>query len=80
MIVNIDNAIKGIAAAVAGKCGCNVNLSDTIESLFPDDFKKQQMVDLVNQTYNLSITISELNQFSTLQNFSHFIGTLLINK
>lgn len=79
MLVNIDGTLKGIAASVAGKCGCNTYLSDQLSYLFPDDFRKQQMIDLTNTTYNLKLTVNEMMQHNTLQEFSQYVGILLLN-
>ena len=80
MQVNVDGTIKSLAASVAGRCGCNTHLENTINELFTDEFRKQQIVDLINQTYSLTVTINDLNRYNILQEFANFVGQLLINK
>jgi len=79
-IVNVDGTLKGIAASVAGKCGCSTYLTDKIEALFPDEFKKQQFLDLVNNTYSLNVTINQLKNHNILQDFCQYVGGLLLYK
>lgn len=77
MSVNVEGQIKGIAASVAGKCSCVTHMTDALSSLFPDEGRKSHFINILNQTYNLTLDVTLLIGFNTLQDFTNYINSLL---